>query len=246
MTDGIENTPIVVVGNVPSNPFELMSDFMPRARADPSQIVMILPVFGEVNGHSIVVIWDGQVPPLKPSLVNTQITNLRDAYVRVGEVISSLSDAATYHFGPTQLTGQELKAAYFSLTRITVTDYIYANGYGGLNLGQELQIGVGTSAGWGVHGIGAYNFIMLHEMVHNSIPGRALAQQMWDRHLAAGGSSSNYGASNSFFEQQESMTNSLVREIAEQIDLEYNSSVANAPGYPRYGYYSGPELNPQP
>lgn len=41
VTDGIENTPIVVVGNVPSNPFELMSDFMPRARADPSQIVMI-------------------------------------------------------------------------------------------------------------------------------------------------------------------------------------------------------------
>lgn len=245
MPDVFELSPITVIGTQPSNPFMFMWVMMDLAQTNPVQVVIVWPQQGVVNGHTITVQWEG-APPLKPSLVNAQITRLRDAYVRVGNVIAGLSDSAIYQFGPVQLSGADLKAAYFALNTITVTDDIYGNGYGGRNFGSELRIGVGTSAGWGVHGEGAYNFIMLHEMAHNSVPGRALAQQMWDRHLAAGGTSATYGANSAYFQQQESMTNSLVRQIGDQIGVNYDSTTPNSPGYPKYGYYTGPELTPHP
>ena len=189
--------------------------------------------------------WMGP-PSNKPTLVNGQIRNLRDAFVRVGTVIAALDDETMYQFGPVQLSGAELKASYFSLQRITVKDNIYRPGYGGENHGTELMIGVTTAAGWGVHGEGAYNFIMLHEMVHNSVPGRALAQQMWDRHLQNGGTLQNFGAGNTYFEQQEAMTNSLTKQVGDQIGVNVNSTTPNYPGYPRYGYYTGSELTPHP
>jgi len=156
------------------------------------------------------------------------------------------SNSATYQFGPVQLTGAEIKSAFFALQRISVTDNIYRPGYGGENHGAELMIGVTTAAGWGVHGEGGYNFIMLHEMVHNSVPGRALSQQMWDRHVQNGGTVASYGANSAYFEQQEAMTNTLTKQIGDQIGVNVNSTTPNSPGYPRYGYYSGPELTPQP
>lgn len=42
--------------------------------------------------------------------------------MRVGEVIASLSDSAVYQFGPVTIAGADLKAAYFALLSISVTD----------------------------------------------------------------------------------------------------------------------------
>lgn len=86
---------------------------------------------------------------------------------------------------------------------------------------------------------------MLHEMVHNTVQGRSLAQQNFDRHLAGGGDRSNYEGSDPDFVRQEQMTNSLVRQIAGQIGINIESSDPDAEGYPYGGgYYTGNELDP--
>lgn len=75
----------------------------------PPEVNFVEPARGEVEGHTIIVEWEG-TPPLKPSLVSTQIRNLRDAFVRVGEVIASLPDTAIYQFGPATVSGADRKS----------------------------------------------------------------------------------------------------------------------------------------
>lgn len=246
MLQYFDQSTILVTGQVPANPFLLMPDMMSRAQASPIEATMVLPQIGEVEGHTIIVQWDGPIPPLKPNLVKTQITRVRDAFVRVGIQISAILDSDIFQFGPVTISGLDIKQSYFSLTAITLTEDKYAAGYGGQNLGTELLFGVGNSAGWDHHGPGGLNFIMLHEMVQNTKGGRAIVQQMFDRHLRNGGTASNYGHDSQFFRDQESMTNSLVRQIGDQIGINYQSAQQTSEGYPTYGYYSGSELSPNP
>lgn len=218
---------------------------MDLALRDPPEVIYAAPAFGVVGGHTILVKWGETSPPTKPTLVQTQIERLRDAYVRVGEVVAALDDATVYQFGPVTMTGAELKGAYFALHTIEVTDDTYAAGYGGENHGDILYIGLKTVNGYGLHRQGGYNFLMLHEMSHNSRQGRAVVQQNFDRHLAAGGTSSGYKRGSVHFETQEQMTNSLTKQIADQIGVNIESTDPNSPGYPTYGYYSGTELDPE-
>lgn len=248
MPESFDVAPIIITGTLlggAANPNMLMWMMMDRAAQSPRQVVIVEPAVGTVDGHTIVVKWGEARPPLKPELAQTQIESLRDAYIRTGQVVKGLSDTATYLLGKQVLTGAQVKSAYFALREIRLTDDIYGNGYGGANHGTILYIGQGASSGWGKHGDAGYDFIMLHEAVHNSVPGRAIVQQNFDRHLkdvANGSYSGKYDGASPHFITQESMTNLLTKQLADQIGVNVDSP--GSTGYPTFGYYSGTELNP--
>ena len=55
MTQVFDVAPVLVTGPT-SNPIMLMYLLMGLAQDAPSQIVMVMPAHGEVDGHSIVVV----------------------------------------------------------------------------------------------------------------------------------------------------------------------------------------------
>jgi len=180
-------------------------------------------------------------------LVQTQLNALRDRYVHIGNIVSGLSDTKDFDFGAVKISGADLKKAYFALQTIRVTDKAYPAGYGGMNHGSELEIALSTSAGYGrISGQRGYDYLMLHEMTHNTRAGRAVVQQMFDRHIANGGTAATYGAGNAEFEQQESMTNARALQLGRQTGIDFDPGNATNPSwFPRYGYYAGDELDPQ-
>lgn len=98
---------------------------------DPRQVIIAQPRTGEVEGHTITVMPEPGGGDFKPTLMQTQIEALRDAFERVGEVIADLNDEAIYQVGNVTIKGAELKAAYFALTTIEVNNNFYDAGYGG-------------------------------------------------------------------------------------------------------------------
>lgn len=247
MPDVFQLDTIVVTGTRPggaANDLMAMYAFIGLAHQNRYSVQMVQPATGSVDGHQITVQYEDVDPPLKPALVQTAINNLRDGFVRVGAVVAALSDTTSYQFGPVTLTGAQLKGAYFALHTIIVTENIYRPGYGGANHGDTLYISSQTASGWGLHGDGGYNFIMLHEMVHNTVEGRAIVQQNFDRQKTAGGNHENYDINSTHFITQESMTNFLTKQVGDQIGVNIDSSSPGSPGYTRFGYYTGDELNP--
>lgn len=171
MPGSIDVSTIVVVGSRPSGAANnimamwLMLDLVTR---DPRQVIIAQPRTGEVEGHTITVMPAPGEGDEKPTLMQTQIDALRDAFERVGEVIADLEDGAVYQVGNVTITGAELKAAYFALTTIEVNNNIYDSGYSGENHGHTLYINLTAVidySGWGDPGM---SYLMLHEMVHNS------------------------------------------------------------------------------
>lgn len=81
-------------------------------------------------------------------------------------------------------------------------------------MGDTLFITIGTLNGYLGYGQNGINFLMLHEIAHNTQSTFAGAQQLFDAHLKSGGTTATYNNGSTYFRQAEARANYVASQIA--------------------------------
>ncbi len=121
----------------------------------------------------------------------------------------------------TVLTGKQVKDAWNSTTiKITDTTENYGPNSGGANYGQIAEVRVDTALGYLKFGDAGANFLLLHELAHNTSAGVASSSANWSDWGKSGGSPNDvYGYKMSkWFRNNERMANRIAKGVADSID----------------------------
>jgi hypothetical protein len=159
---------------------------------------------------------------------------LAAAITSVDDAIDNLPDNAVIRMpdGST-MTGAEIKALWNSMSFHVTTGVNYGAGRGGANHGASVAISSETVNGYFAHGANGLNFLLLHEIAHNTAFARSSYNAFWASHLAAGGTASNFHpGTTGYFEQNERVANNVARILGAFARV----AIPTGGGFPTHGY----------
>lgn len=160
---------------------------------------------------------------------------LAAAITAADDAIDNLADNAVITLANGQtITGAQVKAVWNSISFHVTTGMDYGAGRGGANSGGVVAIGATTVNGYAAFGSNGMNFLLAHEIAHNTAVGMAANQSFWGQHLAAGGNTGNFmPGTTGFFEQNEIFANNTASLIATAAGLPIPVGQS---GFPTHGY----------
>lgn len=154
--------------------------------------------------------------PAKPWIIPNLIAAFGTKLAALASALDAVPSTAQINVGGGfTVSAGDLKRTLQNFQKIVIVDNGgMPAGYGGRNFGDTLYITIGTLNGYLGRGQEGINFLMLHEIAHNTISTLAGAQQLYDAHLKTGGTAATYNDSSTYFRQAEARTNYVASMIA--------------------------------
>lgn len=171
---------------------------------------------------------------LKKVLIINSIQEFAERMTDLKERLSVLPSSMPVNIdGSLTMTVAELLAKLDSL-KFIVVDKQYPAGYGGANYGSSIEIKWNTLSSYMSRDDYGFNYLVLHEIAHNTIAG--IASRSWNvnQHRDNGGTAATYTIGNQFFQRQEGQANTIARNMADSLGLMITSS--NGPRFPPHGF----------
>lgn len=195
-----------------------------------------------IHGPFSTIIQDKTSPTdPKRQLINSVIETFNDQLTQFKEILQSLSPNTNISIGDGRfITASALLGKLNSIQKIEVTGRTYAPGYGGKTFEDRIEIHYKTIAYYVVHGQEGLNFLILHELAHNTETGIIARSKQFNTYLDLNPSDIEgvgYKAGNPQFEQQERYTNLIAKEMARTAGIAIPSPL-NFPNFPPFGYAS--------
>lgn len=165
------------------------------------------------------------------------ITTYVERYNALRDIIASVPPNTPITLSPFDtITAGELLARFDSLSILRITkDRSYRPGYAGANYGTSWEIDYKVLAGWNSRGVNYTQFLIMHEIAHNTITGVTSKDLLWSTlyaqypTLSRNELADKFILGNSLFESQEKTANTVAANAMRGIGL-------IPPPDPTYGY----------
>lgn len=178
--------------------------------------------------------------PTKPWIIPNLISAFGNKLAAFATTLSAIPDTQSIDVGGgVSIPAGDIKRTLQNFQKIVIVDNNgMPEGYGGRNYGDKLYITIGTLNGYLAYDQNGINFLMLHEIAHNTISNMQGAQQLYDAHLKSGGTAATYNNGSMYFRQAEARTNYVATKIASATSTKIPpiySGVGDLSVFPPYG-----------
>lgn len=154
--------------------------------------------------------------PTKPWIIPNLISAFGNKLAAFATALSATPDTQLIDVGGgVSVPAGDIKRTLQNFQKIVIVDNNgMPEGYGGRNYGDKLYITIGTLNGYLAYDQNGINFLMLHEIAHNTISTMQGAQRLYDAHLKNGGTAATYNNGPMYFRQAEARANYVATKIA--------------------------------
>ena len=171
---------------------------------------------------------------LKRQLIDTAKADFIEHFEYVESLIDILDDNSLVSIANGQtISGLQLKEKIGSIKFIIVNTQ-FRDGYGGANFGDRVEINWQTFAGYVANGREGVAFLVFHEIAHNTPTGLATRSWTYNSFLDTHRPTEEFGPGNTFFQSQESFTNTIAKEMANSVGISIQPP--SNPNFPAWGF----------